>query len=77
MIVLINLVMMGVAVSMSKYGVDFYLSTANDYSTSLGYARNMFYLPIPVSGVLMIFFLSINIVRDWKYHDQPGLHKKA
>lgn len=65
-IVLINLVMMGVAVGMIKFGFDFYASTANDYSTSLGYARNLFYLPIPISGILIVFFLVVTTVRDWR-----------
>jgi TRAP-type C4-dicarboxylate transport system permease small subunit len=65
-IVLINLVMLSVGVGMIKFGFDFYASTANDYSTSLGYARNLFYLAIPISGILTVFFLVVTTVRDWK-----------
>jgi TRAP-type transport system small permease protein len=57
LLVLINVLVFAVALGMTWYGWVFYQSTSGDYSTSLGYARNLFYLPIPVSGLLMMAFL--------------------
>ncbi len=74
-IALINLVMLSVGVGMVKFGFDFYASTANDHSTSLGYSRNLFYLPIPISGLLIVFFLLVAAARDWK-DSKPGSVKK-
>ncbi len=36
------------------YGSQLVLSTRADFSTSLGYPRNLFYLPVPVGGALML-----------------------
>jgi TRAP-type C4-dicarboxylate transport system permease small subunit len=54
---LVNALMLVVAVSMAVYGWQFYVATGNDTSTSLGFPRNLFYLPIPISGLLMIVLL--------------------
>lgn len=75
-IVLINLVMLCVGIGMIKFGFDFYLSTTNDNSTSLGYPRNLFYLAIPVSGILIVLFLVVTTVSDWKHLGRPHLREK-
>ena len=45
-----------VAFGMIVYGYEFYSLTAGDYSTSLGYARNLYYFPVAASGVLILLF---------------------
>ena len=67
---LVNVLVLVVAISMTVYGWQFYFNTANDTSTSLGFPRNLFYLPIPISGMLMIALLipaTISSVRDPNY----------
>jgi TRAP-type C4-dicarboxylate transport system permease small subunit len=56
-VLFVNALVLFVAVCMVLYGWEFYQKTGNDTSTSLGFSRNLFYLPIPISGVLMILFL--------------------
>ncbi len=62
-----------VALGMTWFGYQFYASTGNDYSTSLGYARNMVYLPIPVGGILMAGFTVVRAWQDWVAPPEPGL----
>lgn len=45
------------------YGWQFFEQTGGDTSTSLGYQRNLFYLPIPVGGALILVFSCISFVR--------------
>lgn len=49
--------------SMAIYGWQFYGETQGDFSTSLGYPRNLFYLPVSVGGVLIVLFSCIGIAR--------------
>lgn len=56
-VVLINTGVLILSIGMVWYGMDFYWRTAGDYSTSLGFARNLYYLPIPVAGMLMTIFI--------------------
>lgn len=56
-IILINIGVLILAVGMTWYGFQFYWRTAGDYSTSLGFARNLYYLPIPVAGILVAVFI--------------------
>ena len=56
-VLLLNAGVMALAIGMIWYGLQFYQKTAGDYATSLGFARNLFYLPIPVSGGLIAIFL--------------------
>lgn len=63
-----------VALGMAWFGYQFYASTANDYSTSLGYARNMVYLPIPVGGVLIAAFTLARAWQDWIAPPEAGAH---
>lgn len=66
-IIVVNLLVAVVALGMIVHGSAFYVDTAGDYSTSLGFARNLFYMPIPVSGGLTLVFLvpaTIKALRD-------------
>jgi TRAP-type transport system small permease protein len=51
------------AVVMILYGSQLIYSTRTDFSTSLGYPRNLFYLPVPVSGLLMLWYLIPGMTR--------------
>jgi TRAP-type C4-dicarboxylate transport system permease small subunit len=69
-VLFVNALVLVVAVSMTVYGWQFYFNTGNDTSTSLGFSRNLFYLPIPISGMLMIALLipaTIRSLRDPAY----------
>jgi TRAP-type C4-dicarboxylate transport system permease small subunit len=52
-----DLLVAGMALIMVLYGAQLLYSTRTDFSTSLGYPRNLFYLPVPISGILMLWFL--------------------
>ena len=58
-----DLLLAGMAVVMVLYGGQLVLSTRADLSTSLGYPRNWFYLPVPLSGILMLWYLLPGIRR--------------
>lgn len=58
-----DLLLAGMAVVMVLYGGQLVLSTRADLSTSLGYPRNWFYLPVPFSGILMLWYLLPNLAR--------------
>lgn len=51
------------AVVMVLYGGQLVAATRADFSTSLGYPRNLFYLPVPVSGLLMLWYLIPGMTR--------------
>lgn len=51
-----------IGVSMAIYGWRFYSQTRGDFSTSLGYPRNLFYLPVSIGGALIVLFACIAIV---------------
>ncbi len=53
----IDLFLAILAVVMIVYGGQLVFSTRSDLSTSLGYPRNWFYLPVPVSGLMMLWYL--------------------
>lgn len=75
LVVLINALVFAVALGMTWYGWVFYQSTSGDYSTSLGYARNLFYLPIPISGLLMMAFIVPATARELRAphgHESPA-----
>jgi TRAP-type C4-dicarboxylate transport system permease small subunit len=58
-----DLLLAGMAVIMVLYGGQLVLSTRADLSTSLGYPRNWFYLPVPLSGILMLWHLLPDLAR--------------
>lgn len=59
-----HLCMLVISLILLYYGVEFSRSTAADHMTTLGYSRNLFYIPAPISGFLMILYLIPRIVRD-------------
>ncbi len=58
-----DLLLAGMAVVMVLYGGQLVLSTQADLSTSLGYPRNWFYLPVPLGGMLMLWYLLPGLAR--------------
>jgi TRAP-type C4-dicarboxylate transport system permease small subunit len=54
----------GMALVMVIYGAQLVFSTRADSSTSLGYPRNWFYIPVPLSGLLMLRYLIPNLSRS-------------
>jgi TRAP-type C4-dicarboxylate transport system permease small subunit len=58
-----DLLVAGMAVVMILYGSQLVSSTRADFTTSLGYPRNLFYLPVPVSGLLMLWYLIPGMIR--------------
>ncbi len=70
----IDLFLVILAVVMIVYGSQLVLSTRTDLSTSLGYPRNWFYLPVPVSGLMMLSYLLPGLARRLTdgVRGQPG-----
>jgi TRAP-type C4-dicarboxylate transport system permease small subunit len=60
-----QLCILAVACGMAWYGWAFYSSTAGDTSTTLGYGRNLYYLPIAIAGAAMIPAVLCNLVAVW------------
>jgi TRAP-type C4-dicarboxylate transport system permease small subunit len=58
-----DLLLAGMAVVMLVYGGQLVLSTRADFTTSLGYPRNWFYIPVPLSGIMMLWYLLPNVAR--------------
>ena len=63
-ILLKHLCMLAVSVLLVRYGIKYVIITAGDHMTTLGYPRNFFYLPAPLSGFLMVIYLIPRVVRD-------------
>ncbi len=59
----IDLLLTILALVMIVYGSQLVLSTRTDLSTSLGYPRNWFYLPVPASGLMMLWYLVPGLAR--------------
>jgi TRAP-type C4-dicarboxylate transport system permease small subunit len=53
---LIQLAVGAFALIMVIYGYRYYMFAANDFTTSLGYDRNIFFLPTPLCGALMLIY---------------------
>ena len=58
-----DLLVAGMAVVMIAHGSQLIYSTRTDFSTSLGYPRNLFYVPVPISGLLMLWYLIPGMIR--------------
>jgi TRAP-type C4-dicarboxylate transport system permease small subunit len=58
-----DLLLAGMAVVMLVYGGQLVLSTRADFTTSLGYPRNWFYIPVPLSGIMMLWYLLPSVAR--------------
>jgi C4-dicarboxylate transporter DctQ subunit len=67
--VIADVVVGAVAVGMVIYGIEFYRLTAGDDSTSLGFARNLYYLPVAIGGVLIFAFSLTRIVFPRYYRE--------
>lgn len=59
-----HLCMLAISVLLVCYGIKYVRITAGDHMTTLGYPRNFFYLPAPISGFLMIIYLIPRVVHD-------------
>lgn len=59
-----QLCMLVVAGILLYYGYQFAMRMAGDRLTTLGYSRNLFYLPAPVSGLLMLLWLAPQMLRN-------------
>lgn len=57
---------------MVYYGRLYYIKTIGDYTTSLSYARNVFYLPVPICGVIIAIYCVV-----WIVENIVGLIKKT
>lgn len=62
----VYLVMTVMGAVMIVYGVRYVGRTAGDYSTSLGYPRNFFYLPVPISGILITIYSVLEMLQGIK-----------
>lgn len=49
---------------MIVHGIEHVQFTATDVTTSLGYHRNVFYLPAPIAGTLICLYTAANMVGD-------------
>ena len=58
-----DLLLAGMALVMVIYGGQLVFSTRADFSTSLGYPRNWFYAPVPLGGLLMLWYLVPGVIR--------------
>ncbi len=56
-----------IAVILVRYGLEFVDITAGDHLTTLGYPRNFFYWPAPVSGFLILIYMLPWLVRDIRF----------
>jgi C4-dicarboxylate transporter DctQ subunit len=65
------------ALVMVIYGSQLVISTRADLSTSFGYPRNWFYIPVPVSGLLMLRYLIPNLGRSLFPRRRNHLRGKA
>lgn len=45
-----------------KYGWEYTLQTAQDFTTSLGYCRNVFFVPAAIAGVIMVVYTVANLL---------------
>ena len=59
-----DLLLVVMAIVMIVYGMQLVISTRADASTSLGYPRNWFYLPVPCSGLLMLRYVIPSVVKQ-------------
>lgn len=59
----INLLMAVVGIVFIVFGWKLYQFTGGDASTSLGYPRNLFYLPVPIGGFFLTAFSFMHVLR--------------
>lgn len=54
--ILVYLIIVVMGIVMVVYGAMYIGRTAGDYTTSLRYPRNLFYYPVPISGILITIY---------------------
>jgi TRAP-type C4-dicarboxylate transport system permease small subunit len=62
--VLTNVMIVYLAYVLVRYGIAQVIFSAGDFTTSLGYHRNVFYLPAPIARALIGLYTIANIVID-------------
>ena len=62
--VITNVMIVYLAYVMVRYGIQQVIFSAGDFTTSLGYHRNVFYLPAPIAGALIGIYTIANIIVD-------------
>ena len=65
------------SVVMIIYGIEFFKATSNDFATTFGYCRNVFYLPTPVCGVLILVYSVGNCAKFILEYLHQGRETKA
>lgn len=60
--VLLYLLMLVLTYVMIRFGWKYYHIASDDYTTSLHYCRNIFYLPCVISGIMMMIYTVINLL---------------
>lgn len=50
------------SVYITKYSYEYVLLTSHDFTTSLGYCRNIFFVPGVVFGVITIIYTIVNMI---------------
>jgi TRAP-type C4-dicarboxylate transport system permease small subunit len=64
--ILVYLFMAVMGIVMVVYGVKYVGRTAGDYTTSLGYSRNLFYYPVPISGIFILIYSTGEMLQSIK-----------
>lgn len=59
--IVMELLIIGVGFVLIIYGWEYVMRTANDLSTTYHYPKSLWYIPIPVSGVIMTVYSARNI----------------
>jgi TRAP-type C4-dicarboxylate transport system permease small subunit len=59
-----HLFMLFIAYLLIRFGYQIFKIAAGDYMTSVGYPRNVFYMPGFISGILMVIYLLPRVVHD-------------
>jgi len=59
-----HLCMLTVATLLVVFGLKYVRIAAADHMTVLGYSRNIFYIPAPLSGFLMIIYLVPRVIHE-------------
>ena len=56
MTIITAMMIMGMGIVMIIYGLKYAMMTSGDTTTSLGFERNLFYIPVPFTGVLITLY---------------------
>lgn len=69
--ILINLVLVAFFVVLTKLGIDFSATGLGQTTSYLPLPMTVYYISIPISGVLMIYYMVQHIVQQIKTFHQP------